>query len=300
MTVLQNIDYSLTELFVSSHANILVVIVLIGLIIGSFINVVAHRTPIIMMQEWRQEINEFIAQDDSINVERITEHSQAERKLSLSYPSSHCTACHHSLAWWQNIPILSFFILSGRCAYCHAKISPSYLIVELITALLSLLVVWCIGMNLQAIFALVLVWYLLTLSLIDIKVQLLPDRLLVPVGIIGLIANIYGSFTTLTLAVWGLVIGFVSFWFINTFFKLMTKKDGLGLGDAKLLSVLGAWLGVHVLPMVVFIAALLGVIIGSILGKKNQAFAFGPYLSIGGIIALLWGEQLWAWYAIGF
>lgn len=289
--------------FIKQHGLFVLMMGVLGLMIGSFINVVAHRTPRIMMNEWRHEISQFIAEDHAISTatkHEIIKHYQSDPKLSLSYPRSHCPHCQQTIPWWQNIPLISHACLLGRCAFCRASISLTYPATELLCALLSMLMAHHFGMGVQAVFAVVLVWFLLALSLIDLKVQLLPDRLLVPCGIVGLIANLYGVFTTPSLAIWGLVLGFVSLWLINAIFKLITKKDGMGLGDAKLLAVLGAWLGAWALPLVVFIGALLGVLIGAALGKKRQAFAFGPYLAVGGVAALLWGEALWRWYLNGF
>lgn len=301
MTFLQNME----QLSAQHQIIFFALIGIIGLIVGSFINVVAYRTPLIMMNEWQTQISEFICQDANISpaiktqISKSYQCNQNNQHLSLSLPRSHCPHCQHQLIWWHNIPVVSFLMLSGRCKSCCTAIPPTYLIVEILTALLSLLVALNFGSSIQMVFALILTWFLLALSLIDLKVQLLPDRLLAPLGMIGLLANIHGIFTTPILAMWGLVAGFVSFWLINILFRLIVKKDGMGLGDAKLIAVLGAWLGVEFLPMIVFIGALLGVIFGVFFQKYKQPFAFGPYLALGGLVALLWGEALLAWYLGG-
>lgn len=292
------------QLFIS-HAWLLPMMAgVFGLVVGSFINVVAHRIPIIMMNEWKEEIADFISHDaqiDDDSKQKICKIYQQHQKLSLSAPRSSCPHCQHLIAWHHNIPIISYLMLLGRCASCHGKISPNYPTVELISTLLSALIAYHFGAGMPMLLALIFVWFLLALSYIDIKVQLLPDRLLAPLGMLGLLANIYGAFTTPSLAIWGLVIGFGCLWTINRLFRLFTRQDGMGLGDAKLLGVLGAWLGVASVPMIVFFAAGMGVIISIIFRQsQKQRFAFGPYLAIGGLISLLWGEQLWAWYWAGF
>lgn len=297
--------WAIFEQLFASHAWLLPTMTgVFGLMVGSFINVVAHRTPIIMMNEWREEIADFISHDaqiDDDSKQKICNIYQHHQKLSLSTPRSSCPHCHHVIAWHHNIPIISYLLLLGRCASCHGKISPSYPAVELISALLSALIAYHFGVGMPLLLALIFAWFLLALSCIDIKVQLLPDRLLAPLGILGLLANIYGAFTTPSLAIWGLVVGFGCLWAINRLFRLFTRQDGMGLGDAKLLGVLGAWLGVASVPMIVFFAAGIGVIISIIFRQpQKQRFAFGPYLAIGGLISLLWGEQLWAWYWAGF
>lgn len=291
------------QFFIEQHGLFLSFVGVLGLIIGSFINVVAHRIPIIMMNEWRADISEFITHDDNISPlikQQISAEYQNTNKISLSAPRSSCPHCHTIIAWYHNIPIISYLILAGRCASCSGKISAFYPLTELVCASLSVLIAHHFGVSIHTLLALILVWFLLALSLIDLKVQLLPDRLLLPVGMIGLLANVYSTFASTHAAIIGLMTGFVSFWLINVIFKRLTQKDGMGLGDAKLLGVLGAWLGVQFLPMIVFISALLGVLASFIITPKRQAFAFGPYLAIGGVISLLYGESILAWYLSGF
>lgn len=303
MTHLTTLLIFMQQFFIEHHGLFLSFIGVTGLIVGSFINVVAHRTPIIMMNEWRADISEFIAHDDNISIlikQQISAEYQKTNKISLSSPRSSCPHCHTIIAWYHNIPIISYLILTGRCASCSGKISATYPLTELICASLSVLITHHFGVSIHTPLALVLVWFLLALSLIDLKAQLLPDRLLLPIGMIGLLANIYDTFTNIHAAIIGLMMGFVSFWLINAIFKRLTQKNGMGLGDAKLLGVLGAWLGVQFLPMIVFISALFGVLAGFIIAPKRQAFAFGPYLAIGGVISLLYGEAILAWYLSGF
>lgn len=276
---------------------------LIGLIIGSFINVVIYRTPKIMLAQWQAEIADFIAADNQLSdtiKDQIKAHYHSTTKLSLSIPRSQCVRCHTPIAWHHNIPVLGYVCLRGRCACCQAIISPIYPIIEIITALLSVLVIHRFGINAQGGLSLVFVWYLIALSMIDYQTKLLPDRLLVPLLAIGLLANVNGIFSTPSLAIFGLVLGFGVFWAINAIFKLITNKDGMGLGDAKLLGVLGAWVGVFYLPMMIFIAAMLGLVVGvANKYRQDEAFAFGPYLAIAGVVCLLYGKTIYQWCGFG-
>lgn len=291
------------DILTQNHALFLIMAGILGLIVGSFINVVIHRMPKTMLSEWRHEISEFIAADEALKdatKNDVQAHYQPNPSPNPSTLRSRCPHCTAVIAWQHNIPVISYLLLSGRCASCQAKISLNYPVTELLTAVLSILIVHHFGVSIQAGLALIFLWYLVALSGIDYHTKLLPDRLLVPLGMVGLIANTQHVFTTPSLAIWGLVMGFVVFWGINALFKVIMGKDGMGLGDAKLLGVLGAWLGMFYLPMIVFIAALLGVIAG-IINKYRQdeeVFAFGPYLSIGGLFSLLYGETTWSWYGV--
>ena len=291
------------NILTQNHALFLIMTGILGLIVGSFINVVIHRMPNTMLSEWRHEISEFITADEQLNdatKNDIQRYYQPNPSPNSSALRSRCPHCTSVIAWQHNIPVVSYLLLSGRCASCQAKISLSYPVTELLTAVLSILIVHHFGVSIQAGLALIFLWYLIALSGIDYHTKLLPDRLLVPLGMVGLIANTQHVFTTPSLAIWGLVMGFVVFWGINVLFKIVMGKDGMGLGDAKLLGVLGAFLGMFYLPMIVFIAALLGVIAG-IINKYRQdeeAFAFGPYLAMGGLFSLLYGEKIWSWYGV--
>lgn len=291
------------NILTQNHALFLIMTGILGLIVGSFINVVIHRMPKTMLSEWRHEISEFIAADEALKdatKNDVQAHHQPNPSPNPSTLRSRCPHCTAVIAWQHNIPVISYLLLSGRCASCQAKISLSYPVTELLTAVLSILIVHHFGVSIQAGLALIFLWYLVALSGIDYHTKLLPDRLLVPLGMVGLIANTQHVFTTPNLAIWGLVMGFVVFWGINALFKVIMGKDGMGLGDAKLLGVLGAWLGMFYLPMIVFIAALLGVIAG-IINKYRQdeeVFAFGPYLAIGGLFSLLYGETTWSCYGV--
>lgn len=280
----------------------LVVFGLLGLCVGSFLNVVIHRTPLMMVAAWRQECSQFMAEQ----ADMPPEHTQplanivaADPSITLSTPASRCPHCAHKIKWYENIPLISWLILRGRCSDCKAAIGLRYPIVEMVTALLSMLVIYQFGVSAVGLSALILVWTLVALTGIDFDTQLLPDRLTFPLAGLGLAVNSQGWFVSPTQSIWGLLLGFLSLWVVVKIFYLITKKHGMGQGDFKLLAVLGAWLGPTMLPLIILLSSLLGSIVGIILMKKqgeSRPFAFGPYIAIGGIIALLYGPDIVNWY----
>lgn len=280
----------------------LVVFGLLGLCVGSFLNVVIHRTPLMMVAAWRQECSQFMAEQ----ADMPPEHTQplanivaADPSITLSTPASRCPHCAHKIKWYENVPLISWLILRGRCSDCKAAIGLRYPIVELVTALLSMLVIYQFGVSAAGLSALILVWALVALTGIDFDTQLLPDRLTFPLAGLGLAVNSQGWFVSPTQSIWGLLLGFLSLWVVVKIFYLITKKHGMGQGDFKLLAVLGAWLGPTMLPLIILLSSLLGSIVGIILMKKqgeSRPFAFGPYIAIAGIIALLYGSDIVNWY----
>ena len=280
----------------------LVVFGLLGLCVGSFLNVVIHRTPLMMVAAWRQECSQFMAEQ----ADMPPEHTQplanivaADPSITLSTPASRCPHCAHKIKWYENVPLISWLILRGRCSDCKAAIGLRYPIVELVTALLSMLVIYQFGVSAAGLSALILVWALVALTGIDFDTQLLPDRLTFPLAGLGLAVNSQGWFVSPTQSIWGLLLGFLSLWVVVKIFYLITKKHGMGQGDFKLLAVLGAWLGPTMLPLIILLSSLLGSIVGLILMKKqgeSRPFAFGPYIAIAGIIALLYGQDIVNWY----
>lgn len=275
----------------------------LGLCVGSFLNVVIHRTPLIMKREWRAECAEFLGGEPDIHP-KVKEHSTStiakDTRISLSFPPSRCPNCHHQIRAYENIPLISWLVLlRGKCSGCGTPISIRYPLVEVITALLSVLVIYTLGANVAGVLALIYLWLLIALTGIDFDTQLLPDRLVFPLGMIGLAINTQDIFTSLSSAVWGGLLGFLSFWSVAKLYALLTKKDGMGAGDFKLLGAISAWLGVGMLPLVVLVSAVLGSVVGVVLMKmrgESRAFAFGPYIAIAGIIALLWGQDIMGWY----
>lgn len=280
----------------------LVVFGLLGLCVGSFLNVVIHRTPLMMVAAWRQECSQFMAEQ----ADMPPEHTQplanivaADPSITLSTPASRCPHCAHKIKWYENVPLISWLILRGRCSDCKAAIGLRYPIVELVTVLLSMLVIYQFGVSAVGLSALILVWTLVALTGIDFDTQLLPDRLTFPLAGLGLAVNSQGWFVSPTQSIWGLLLGFLSLWVVVKIFYLITKKHGMGQGDFKLLAVLGAWLGPTMLPLIILLSSLLGSIVGLILMKKqgeSRPFAFGPYIAIAGIIALLYGPDIVNWY----
>ncbi|WP_337160270.1 A24 family peptidase [Pseudomonas putida] len=263
---------------------------LLGLLVGSFINVLAYRLPIMLERQWQREAQEVLG------LPAVT-----HERFDLCLPASRCSHCGHRIRAWENIPVLSYLWLRGRCSACKAAIGVRYLLVELGCAVLSVVVAWQLGPSLQALFALLLTWCLLGLSLIDADHQLLPDVLVMPMLWLGLLCNASGLFTPLPDALWGAAIGYLSLWTVYWVFKLLTGKEGLGYGDFKLLALVGAWGGWQVLPLTLVLSSVVGAVMGlCLLGLRRasmgSAMPFGPYLAIAGWIALLWGDEIYVSY----
>ncbi|ODS23330.1 methyltransferase [Candidatus Endobugula sertula] len=263
-------------------------VLLIGLLIGSFLNVVIFRTPKIMEQEFRQGCCEFLD---------IKNHQTKVETLSLSKPSSTCPRCKNLIKPWHNIPIISYLLLKGKCAHCACPISIRYPLVELATGLLTVLTIAVLGLSMESLVALLLLWSLIALAMIDIDTQLLPDSITLPLLWSGLIANSFGLYVELAEAVWGVVCGYLSLWSVFWLFKILTGKEGMGYGDFKLLAALGAWMGWQALPLIILLSSFVGACIGiagiMMLGRdKNVPIPFGPYLAIAGWIAFLWGDHI--------
>lgn len=258
----------------------------LSLCIGSFLNVVIYRTPKMMEQEWHTDCQLLLHPEQPII---------NEEKLSLSKPASTCPKCKTSIRWYQNIPVISWLALRGKCGTCQNPISIRYPFIELLTAVCSLIVVAVFGPTLQMVFGVFLTWMLITLTFIDFDTQLLPDRFTLTLGAIGLAINSFNIYTTATSAIWGYIIGFLCLWIVYYLFKIITGKEGMGYGDFKLLAALGAWMGPLLLPLIILLSSVVGAIIGIILlkiRKENIPFAFGPYIAIAGWIAFLWGDQI--------
>lgn len=261
-----------------------------GLSVGSFLNVVAYRLPLIMHRNWKRECHEFLELKEPEIEEPLA-------TMSLSYPGSACPHCGHRIRFWENIPVLSYLVLRGRCAGCGAAISIRYPLIELITGLASLTVAWRFGVSAQTLAALVFTWVLIALTLIDLKEQLLPDDITLPLLWLGILLSLFELFTDLKSSVIGAIAGYLILWSVYQLFKLLTKKEGMGFGDFKLLAALGAWIGYSYLPQIILVSSVVGSIAGIgmlILRRtgKQQPIPFGPYLAIAGWIALLWGEQI--------
>jgi len=276
--------------FIQTPTALYLAVGMISLCIGSFLNVVIYRTPKMMEKEWLNECQMLLHPDQAII---------DDEKLTLSHPASTCPKCKAPIRWYQNIPVVSWLVLRGKCGSCQNPISIRYPFIELLTAVCSLTVVAVYGPTLQMLFGVFLTWILITLTFIDFDTQLLPDRFTLTLAALGLGINSFGLFTTPTSAIWGYIIGFLCLWIVYYLFKIITGKEGMGYGDFKLLAALGAWLGPLLLPLIILLSSLVGAIIGIILlkvRKQNIPFAFGPYIAIAGWIAFLWGDQMMKLY----
>lgn len=280
-----------TEFLASTPLAFVLCAALLGLLVGSFLNVVIHRLPQMLKLEWQQQAREAL--DLPEPGPRTT--------YNLVLPHSQCPHCGHQIRAWENIPVISYLALRGKCSSCKAPISKRYPLIEVACALLSGFIAWHYGFSWQAGAMLLLGWGLLAMSMIDVDHQLLPDVLVLPLLWIGLIANHFGLFTSLGDALWGAVIGYMSLWSVYWLFKLVTGKEGMGYGDFKLLAMIGAWGGWQVLPLTILLSSLVGAVLGVITLRLRNAetstpIPFGPYLAIAGWIALLWGDQITATY----
>jgi leader peptidase (prepilin peptidase) / N-methyltransferase len=268
---------------------------LLGLIVGSFLNVVAYRLPIMMERDWRSQCAEFLAQPE------LAAPDDKENVFNLVQPRSRCPHCLHPISALENIPVLSFVWQKGRCKACGQAISWRYPLVELSSGLLALAVVWVFGLSWAAAGALLLTWALLALSLIDFDRQLLPDNITLPFLWLGLLFNLFGVYTSLADAVIGAMAGYLILWLVYWGFRLATGKEGMGFGDFKLLAMLGAWMGWQILPLIILFSSLVGAVIGVSLillrgHDRNIPIPFGPYLAAAGWLALLWGQDILHYY----
>lgn len=259
---------------------------LFGLLIGSFLNVVIYRVPKMMQRDF----DNYVAQETGRELPHQDE-------FNLMLPRSACPHCGHQISAVENIPVLSFIALRGRCAGCKAPISPRYPIIEMLTALISFAMVWHFGSGIAGLASLVFSYFLISLALIDFDTQLLPDDITYPLLWCGLLVNTQAVFCTLTEAVYGAVLGYLVLWCVYWAFKLITKKEGMGYGDFKLLAALGAWCGWMALPALILMSSLAGAIIGIalILVRKqgrDMPMPFGPYLVIAGLISLPFGSVI--------
>ena len=282
---------STIDVFTLSPGTFIACALVLGLLVGSFINVLAWRLPKMLEQDWQAQARELLGLP-----------APAKGPVyNLMLPRSHCPHCQHPLRAWENIPLLSYLALRGKCSQCKTAISLRYPLTELTSAVLSGVVAWHYGLSPQAGWMLLLTWSLLGICLIDLKHQIVPDVLVLPLLWLGLLLNTFDIFTSLTLAVWGAALGYLSLWSIFWLFKLLTGKDGMGYGDFKLLALFGAWGGMAILPLTIVLSSLLGAMVGLVLlalrrAQTSTPIPFAPYLAIAGWIALLWGGQMADFY----
>jgi leader peptidase (prepilin peptidase)/N-methyltransferase len=265
-------------------------VAVVGLCVGSFLNVVIHRLPKMMEARWRADCAELDGREVA-----------ASPTYNLITPDSACPACKAPIRAWQNVPVVSWLALRGKCAACKTPISMRYPLVEAFTGALSVLVAWRFGYGWPLVAALGFTWALVALTFIDFDTQLLPDDITLPLLWGGLVANLFGAFIDLKSAVLGAIAGYMILWLVYWGFRLIAKKEGMGYGDFKLLAAIGAWTGWQVLPFVIVASAGVGAIVGGavlFISKKgaDTRIPFGPYLALGGILGLLWGrEAVTAW-----
>jgi len=263
----------------------------LGLLVGSFLNVVIYRLPKMMMRDWRHQARDVL----EMPVE------ESKETFNLILPNSRCPHCSHEIKPWENIPLFSWLFLRGKCSACKQPISIRYPLVELACGVLSGVIAWHYGVSWDTLAMLVLTWGLLAMSLIDADHQLLPDALVLPLLWLGLILNSFGLFVSLSAAVWGAAIGYMSLWSIFWLFKLVTGKEGMGYGDFKLLAMLGAWGGWQILPLTILLSSVVGAVLGVIIlrlqrNSISNPIPFGPYLALAGWIALVWGDEITSSY----
>jgi leader peptidase (prepilin peptidase) / N-methyltransferase len=264
----------------------------IGLMVGSFLNVVIYRLPVMMQQSWRKECKDFLG---------LSDEPLPEEAFNLVLPLSRCPACKSPIKPYQNIPVISYVFLKGKCANCSNPISLRYPLIEAFTALTSFIVAWHFGFSLQAGCALLLTWSLISLSFIDIDHHLLPDSITLPFLWLGLFLSVFGLFTDSHASIIGAIVGYLSLWCVFHLFKLLTGKEGMGFGDFKLLALFGAWLGWQSLPAIILLSSLVGAVIGIAMivfskHDRNTPIPFGPYLAAAGWIALIWGADINQFY----
>ena len=265
--------------------------VILGLLVGSFLNVVIYRVPEMLKRQWKSECTTYL--------ELESEAPSSTEPFNLVKPDSTCPKCGHKIKPWENIPVISWLFLRGKCSNCKTSISFRYPAIELLTGIVSGWMIYQFGANWAGIMAMIFSWMLIALFFIDLDEQLLPDNITLPLLWLGLIANSQGLFTDLNTALFGAVFGYLSLWSVYWLFKIVTGKEGMGHGDFKLLGALGAWIGWTMLPQIIIISSFVGLAFGlsqMFRSGENKPFAFGPSLIIAGVIAFIWGPEINHWY----
>jgi leader peptidase (prepilin peptidase)/N-methyltransferase len=285
---------NLIELFQQSAAFFLGTIFTLGLLVGSFLNVVIHRLPIMMEKDWKEQCCELLELDSADN-------ASDNRKYNLIVPRSRCPSCNHQIRATENIPVLSYLLLKGKCSQCKKHISSRYPIIELISAITVTVVAYYFGVSIQTLFAILLTWILIALTMIDFDHQLLPDDMTLPLLWLGISINLFNVFTDIHSSVLGAIFGYGILWFVYITFKIVTGKEGMGHGDFKLLAALGAWFGWQSLPLIIILSSVVGAVVGISLilfksHNRNTQIPFGPYLATAGWVYLLWGSYLMSAY----
>ncbi len=278
----------------NNYSTFLIGVSILGLAIGSFLNVVIYRLPIMLQREWEKDYK-----DCSEHLKKTA--SVKYKTFNLIIPHSHCPKCSQQIPWWQNIPVVSYILLHGKCSHCKAAIHWRYPVVELLGGLSALLVAMHFGISIKTLSLLILTWSLIAAIFIDFDHLILPDSITLPLIWLGLLLSTSHIFTTPENAIIGAAGGYLCPWFIAYIFKLIRKIDGMGYGDFKLLAVFGAWLGWQMIPLILFAASLIGSIVGiTLIVRKKHKFTkpipFGPYLAIAGWLAFFFGQNVLHWY----
>ena len=281
---------SLLQSFQAYPALFVTAVAVLSLAIGSFLNVVIHRLPKMLERQWRNDLIELNGQE-----------VEAGPRYNLMLPRSQCPGCGHQIRALENVPLVSYAVLGGKCAACGIRISPRYPLVEALTGALSGYIAWRYGFSWQTLAALVFAWSMIALAFIDLDTFYLPDDITLPLVWLGLLVNMGGVFVDLQSAVIGAVAGYLVLWAVFWGYKLATGKDGMGYGDFKLLAAIGAWLGWKMLPVVILLSSFAGAIVGVSMivfarHGRNVPIPFGPYLVMGGLIGMFWGEALLRYY----
>ncbi|MEP1553808.1 MAG: A24 family peptidase [Paraglaciecola sp.] len=300
--------HSSLQLMADYPAVFISIVFVISLLVGSFLNVVIYRLPVMMERGWKAEVDEYLLSQNNthqVNASQAPDaNTSTPETFNLVKPDSTCPKCQHKIRAWENIPVISWLALGGKCSQCKSPIPIRYPLVELATGLLSALVAWHFGFGLAAVAAVIATWLLVAMTFIDLDTMLLPDQLTLSLLWLGLLLSINGPFVSPQDALIGAAVGYLSLWSIYWVFKLLTGKEGMGYGDFKLLAALGAWVGWQHLPVVILLSSFVGAVVGvtllTVQGKdKSQPIPFGPYLAAAGWLTLMYGDwlvaQYWNW-----
>jgi len=295
------------ELFYSlehSPGLLLVATFIFSLLVGSFLNVVIYRFPKSMEHEWNNDSINHLSESHTDLQVSLKKYLQTNKPPSIVWARSHCQNCKHQIKAWENIPVLGFLLLRGKCSNCKTKISHRYWIIELLTAILSTLVVYHFGWSVQALVGIVLTYFLIVIAMIDFDTMVIPDQLSLSLMWIGLFISLWIVFINPTTAIKGALFGYLLLWSVFHLFKLVTGKDGMGYGDFKLLAASGAWFGIQSVLVVIIMSSFAGAVIGSVFiflskNKKSKPIPFGPYLAVGMWLTMLYGITIIDWY-LGF
>lgn len=283
----------LIALVQDNTALFIALVAMFSLFVGSFLNVVIHRLPIMMENGWRRECQEFLAQDTG----QPAPQSDTQAPFNLMVPRSRCPSCGTQISAARNIPVISYLLLKGKCGHCGEKISVQYPIIEAVTMVLSVMVALKFGFGLQTLFGIILTWALICLTMIDFKHTLLPDDITLPMLWLGLLMSLAPVFVTPSEAIVGAAVGYLSLWSVYHLFKLVTGKEGMGYGDFKLLGLLGAWFGWTSIPMIILLSSVVGAVVGitliAVRGRdRNIPIPFGPYLAAAGWLSMMYGDKI--------